>query len=180
MPRPDQLTIRAGRASDAAAIRELYITVAATSGNLARAPDEMTEEYVASCVSHSLADGVLLIAELAGVNGFAGELHAYRNGLKRFAHVLGALTVAVHPEAQGRGVGRALFEALLDEVLRSRPTIHRIELISSESNLRARKLYESLGFRAEGRFERGIVSPAGELEADIPMAWLRDRGSTGP
>ncbi len=174
MPRPDDLTIRAGRAGDAAAIRDLYVAVASTSGNLARAADEITDEYVASFMSHSLADGVLLVAELAGVNGIAGELHTYRNGLKRFAHVLGALTVAVHPQVQGRGVGRALFDTLLDEVHRTRPMINRIELISSESNVRARQLYESLGFRAEGRFERGIVSPAGQLEADIPMAWLRN------
>ncbi|HZF15111.1 MAG TPA: GNAT family N-acetyltransferase [Steroidobacteraceae bacterium] len=173
MPRPDHLTLRAGRASDAAAIRDLYIAVASSSGSLARAPDEMTGEYVASCIRASLADGVLLVAELAGLDGIAGELHAYRNGLKRFAHVLGSLTAAVHPDAQGRGIGRALLEALIDEVRRARPAIDRIELISSESNVRARKLYESLGFRAEGRFERGIVSPTGQLESDIPMAWLR-------
>lgn len=174
MSTSDPVSIRAGRASDAAAIRKLLVTVASSDGNLARAADEMTEEYVDDFVSASLADGVLLVAELAGISGIAGELHAYRNGIRRFAHVLGGLTVAVHPEAQGRGIGRRLFEVLLDDVRRNRPMIERIELITSESNVRARKLYESLGFRQQGRFERGILSPRGELEADIPMAWLRD------
>lgn len=167
--------IRPGETRDATAIRDLYMAAAGRSGSLARAPDEMTQDYVDSCVHRSLADGVLLVAELAGVGGLAGELHCHRNGLRRFAHVLGGLTVAVHPEAQGRGIGRRLFEALLEDVLGNRPTIERIELITSESNARARKLYAALGFREEGRFVRGIRSPSGELETDIPMAWLRDR-----
>jgi putative acetyltransferase len=174
MSESDPVSIRAGRASDAAAIRKLFVAVASSDGNLARAADEMTEEYVDSFVGASLADGVLLIAELPGIAGIAGELHAYRNGIRRFAHVLGGLTVAVHPQAQGRGIGRRLFATLLEDVRQNRPMIERIELITSESNVRARKLYESLGFRPQGRFERGIRSPRGELEADIPMAWLRE------
>ena len=165
--------IRTGRANDAAAIRDLYVTVARDSGSLARGADEVTDDYVNAFIARSLADGVLFVAEIQGASGIAGELHAYRNGLRRFSHVLGSLTVAVHPDAQGQGIGRRLFESMLAEVLSARPMISRIELITSASNVRARKLYESLGFRAEGRFEDGILSPQGVLETDIPMAWLR-------
>jgi ribosomal protein S18 acetylase RimI-like enzyme len=168
-----QPEIRTGRPSDAGAIRDLYIAVAQSSGNLARSADEITDDYVSTFVTRSLADGILLVAEIPELPGIAGELHAYRNGLKRFSHVLGGLTVAVHPEAQGRGIGRRLFESMLAEVQAERPLINRIELITSESNVRARKLYESLGFRAEGRFEGAILSPQGVVESDIPMAWLR-------
>ena len=165
--------IRPGRPDDVAAIRELYRAAAATPGGIARAPDEVTEEYVAEFVAGSLRRGVLLVAEVPGLPGLAGELHAWRSDLRVFEHVLGDLTVAVHPAAQGRGVGHLLFTVLLDFVTRELPGVSRIELITQESNHRALRLYESVGFRREGRLEGRIRSPGGGLEADIPMAWLR-------
>jgi len=165
--------LRHGRREDASAIRQLYKAVAATPGGIARAPAEVTTDYVNDFVSHSLDRGILIVAELPGLSGLAGELHTYRSDLRVFNHVLGDLTVAVHPAAQGQGIGRALFVRLLEAVTRDHADVTRVELITYESNVRALKLYESLGFRREGRLEGRIRSPAGGLEADIPMAWLR-------
>lgn len=167
------MTLRPGRLEDAAAIRALYQAVAATPGGIARAPDEVTGEYVEDFVTQSLQRGILLVAELTGLPGLAGELHAYRSELRVFAHVLGDLTVAIHPTAQGRGIGRQLFTRLLDLVTREHPDVTRVELVTQASNLRALRLYESVGFRREGRFEDRIRGPEGGMEADIPMAWLR-------
>jgi putative acetyltransferase len=165
--------LRPGRREDVPAIQELYKTVAATPGGIARTPAEVTRDYVDEFVSHSLDRGILIVAELAGLPGLAAELHAYRSDLHVFNHVLGDLTVAVHPSAQGQGIGRLLFVSLLDEVIRDHPDITRIELVTQESNVRALKLYESLGFRREGRLEGRIRIASGAVEADIPMAWLR-------
>ena len=112
-----------------------------------------------------------MVAEVPGLSGLAAELHAYRSELSLFAHVLGDLTVAVHPEAQGQGIGRQLFTLLLDEVTRDHPDITRVELVTAESNARALHLYESVGFNREGRFEGRIRNSSGGVEADIPMAW---------
>ena len=169
----EQARVRRGTRTDAAAIRALYATVAATPGGLARVPDEITNAYVEEVVERSVADGVIVVAELDGLAGLAGELHTYRAGLRVFAHVLGELTVAVHPTAQGRGIGRRLFEMLLQVVRLEQPDITRIELITQESNQRALRLYESLGFRREGRLEGRIRSPSGGVEADIPMSWRK-------
>ena len=166
-------TIRAGRAEDALAIRALYRAVAATPGGIARSPGEVTPAYVDGFVTKSLARGVILVAEQDGVPGLVAELHGYRSELRIFAHVLGELTVAVHPAAQGQGLGRQLFVRLLDIVTREHPGISRIELIAQESNHRALRLYEGLGFRREGRLEGRIRNPDGTLDADIPLAWLR-------
>ena len=163
--------IRAGRRNDSAAILELFVKVAEVSGGLARHADEMSLEYVDDCVAKSLANGVLLIAE--GDSRVLGELHTYGAGLRKFDHVLANLTVAVHPDAQGQGLGRRLFEALLTEVRDNHPDILRIELFTQESNLRGQRLYESVGFRRQGWSEKAIRGPTGELEADIPMAWQR-------
>ncbi|MEO8672759.1 MAG: N-acetyltransferase [Tahibacter sp.] len=151
---PD-IVIRTGTLADRGAVQALYRDVAATRGGLARHVDEITEGYVRDFVEHSLADGIFLIAERATPRALVGELHAYRNGLRNFSHVLGNLTVAVHPSAQGLGIGRRLFGMLLEQVHTHHPEIGRIELVAQESNVRAIALYESLGFRREGRFEAG-------------------------
>lgn len=166
--------IRSANADDVPAIERLYITVASTTGGLARQPDEISGEYITGFVTRSLSDGEIVVAEVAGLDGLAGELHTYRNPLRLFNHVYTNLTVAVHPEAQGRGVGKALFTALLDRVARDHPDIVRVELMTAERNRHARRLYESVGFVPEGRLDRAIRGADGTPEADIPMAWFRN------
>ena len=167
------LTLRPGRRDDIPAILALYRDVAATPGGIARSPGEVTSEYVEGFVSGSLTRGIILVAELQGLPGLAGEVHAYRSELGIFRHVLGELTVAVHPAAQGQGVGRQLFVMLLDLVTREHPDITRVELITQETNQRALRLYEGVGFRREGRLAGRIRGPDGSLDADIPLAWFR-------
>lgn len=166
-------TIRPGTTGDAPAIMALYRAVGATPGGIARSPDEVTRDYVEGFVSESLARGVVLVAELDGLPGLAGEVHAYRSGLRIFKHVLGELTVAVHPAAQGQGLGRQLFVRLLDVVRQEHPDITRVELVTQESNHRALRLYEGVGFKREGRLAGRIRNPDGTLDADIPLAWFR-------
>lgn len=165
--------LRHGRLEDAAAIRRLYLKVGATPGGIARTPPEVTSEYVNGFVADSVQRGIILVAELPDVAELAAELHAYRSDLEVFRHVMGDLTIAVHPSAQGRGIGRRLFTRLLDEVKHNHPDVSRVELITQEGNARALALYESLGFRREGRLEGRIRAPTGGYEADIPMAWYR-------
>ena len=167
------LTIRHGRRDDVAAILVLYRKVAATPGGIARSSDEVTSEYVEGFVSDSLDRGILLVAELDGLAGLAAELHTYRSELGIFRHVLGELTVAVHPDAQGRGIGRKLFERLLALVTAEHPDITRVELITAETNHRALRLYEGVGFKREGRLTGRIRAPDGSLDSDIPLAWHR-------
>ena len=162
------ITIRPSTPQDAPAIRQLYQRVSAESGGLARQPAEITEEYVGHFLTRSLAKGVALVAEHDGE--LVAEIHAYSAGLQIFAYVLGDLTVAIDASAQGRGLGRRLFQELLARVQTQFPEVSRVELLVRESNVRAIALYEQLGFRQEGRFE-GRVAIGTRLEADIPMAW---------
>lgn len=155
--------------ADADAIRALYQRVSAAGGGLARQPEEITPEYVAHFLTRSLAAGVVLVAERDCA--VIAEIHAYSAGLRIFAHVLGELTVAVDPAFQGQGIGRRLFTTLLATTREQQPHIRRVELLVRESNAGAIRLYEQLGFRREGRLE-GRVAGSGQLEADIPMAWL--------
>ncbi len=170
--------IRRATRDDIPAIERLYITVASTTGGLARQPDEISRDYIAGFVTRSLNDGEIVVAEVPDIDGVAGELHTYRNPLRLFSHVYTNLTVAVHPEVQGRGVGRALFTTLLEKVTREHPDIVRVELMTAERNHRAQRLYESVGFIREGRLDRAIRGEDGTPEADIPMAWFRSARPT--
>ena len=165
------LTIRLVNRDDARQILNLYHAVSAIEGGLARAKDEINEEYVTAFLTKAIAGGVSFVAVADEL--LVGEIHAYALGPRAFSHVLGELTVAVHPDYQGQGVGSALFRALLGEVEKNRPDILRVELIARESNARAIALYQRLGFVIEGRFEGRIQSVGGGHEADIPMAWRR-------
>jgi ribosomal protein S18 acetylase RimI-like enzyme len=166
-------SVRRATLDDVPAITAMYRLAAAYPVGLGRSPDEVTEAYVTDFVTHSLGDGEIFVAETDDFDGLAGEVHAYRNPLRRFRHVLTHLTTAVHPAVQGRGVGRALFTTLLDTVHRERPDILRVELLAAESNARALRLYESVGFVREGRMIGTTNRGDGGYDADIPMGWYR-------
>ncbi len=163
--------IRQASIDDQAAVLALYQAVAAVPGGIARAPGELSAGHVASFMQRAAADGIELVWEEDGQ--ILGDIHAARPGIACFAHVLSDLTIAVAPAGQGRGVGRALFQALLDHVLAEMPHITRVELFVRQSNERAQALYKSLGFVEEGRLRARVVNPQGVAEEDIIMGWLR-------
>jgi putative acetyltransferase len=156
--------------SQAGAVLSLYRAAAAGPGGLARRPDEMDLAYVEGFLARALAGGVTLGAWRGEV--LCGEIHASRIGPDQFAHVLSDLTVAVDPAWQGRGVGRALFQALFAAAAQLTPPVIRIELMAREGNADAIRLYQALGFLIDGRFEQRVRMPDGRLEADVAMSLL--------
>lgn len=164
--------IRFATLDDLEAIRALYHAVTLKGSGIARKTAEVTDSYVRSFIKKSTDLGIILVAQEA-VNGLlVAEIHAARMEPAVFGHVLSDLTVVVHPAFQASGIGRHLFKAFLQEVETRHPGILRGELVAKESNERAIRFYEQLGFVREGRFERRIASDGGGFEADIPMAWF--------
>ncbi|MES2130052.1 MAG: N-acetyltransferase [Pseudomonadota bacterium] len=163
--------IRMSTPADQAGIFALYKAVAAVPGGIARRPDEVSQAYVAGFMAEAFHGGVELVFEADG--RILGEIHTATPGIACFAHLLTDLTIAIAPEAQGKGVGRRLFQALLDHVSANMPHITRVELYARDTNKRARALYESLGFVEEGRLRSRINNASGEAETDTIMGWLR-------
>jgi len=157
---------------DAARVLALYRAVASQpNGGLARAADEYTLAHVEAVLGEATQTGVALLA-LDEDGTLLGMIDAMRIGPRQFDHVLSNLTVAVHPKAQGKGVGRALFAALFEAGTALTPAITRFELMVREGNTDAIRLYERLGFRIEGRYEARVRLPDGRIEADIAMGLL--------
>jgi putative acetyltransferase len=166
--------IRAATAADAPRILALYRAVASEPRGLIRLADEITADYAHAFMEKSATSGIQLVSEQD--TEIAAEIHAHRPGPARFTHVLSELTIAVAPASQGRGLGRALFAALLNRVRTSMPEIERVELVARAGNARAIDLYRSLGFREEGRLTRRVRDPDRHIDDDVPMAWLRADG----
>ena len=160
------LTIRPAGPEDVAALIVLHQAAAAVPDGLARRPDEITQAYVEHCIA-----GISFVA--VGPDGTIwGEIHAARETVALFSHVLSSLTVAVHPDCQGQGIGSRLFEALIAHARSMQPPILRIELAAGAGNPGAIRLYERLGFQHEGRqVARGRYTD-GRLEDDILMGLL--------
>ena len=167
-----QMNIRSASLDDHGNLLHLYKRVASIAGGLARLSDEIDDVYIKGFLENSIARGICLVAE-TGTNALQAEIHAYTPIPSCFAHVLSELTIAVDPDAQGKGLGRRIFETFMNIVETERPKVSRVELIARESNTKAIQFYETLGFVIEGRMKNRIASVGGGYESDIAMAWLR-------
>ena len=147
---------------------QALILMRRAEGGLGRLPDEMDLAWMEEALSGALAGG-LAIGAWDG-SRLVGLIKASRMPSVQFQHVLWDLTVAVDPQAQGRGIGQRLFEELLATAATLAPRIERIELVVREGLTHAIRLYERVGFRQEGRFERRFRLSDGTHEADLPMA----------
>jgi ribosomal protein S18 acetylase RimI-like enzyme len=166
------MKIRTAVPDDAGRIKALYKEVIKGGGGLARNEEEVTDEYVNSFIEKGLMNGLIIVAEHPDdPEQLIGEAHGYPSKVKTFKHVLSDFTIAVHPQFQGKKVGRTLFTIFLEEVGRNRTDIGKVELFVRESNDKAIRLYQSMGFLIEGRMEMRIKTREGFYEADIAMGW---------
>lgn len=91
-----------------------------------------------------------LVAEVdeEGAKKIVGVIQLYINKSLRVRHS-GFVAIMVHTEYQGKGIGRKLFEKLLD-IADNWIMLTRLELGVFVDNERAINLYKSLGFVIEG------------------------------
>jgi putative acetyltransferase len=164
-PDMSQIALRPLSLADAP---ELLVLMRRAEGGLGRLPDEMDLPWMEEALTSALAGG-LAIGAWDGPR-LVGMIKTSRMPSVQFQHVLWDLTVAVDPDAQGRGIGYRLFAELLANAAALTPRVERVELVVREGLTHAIRLYERLGFRREGRFERRFRLSDGTYEADVAMA----------
>lgn len=166
------MKIRKAEISDLEQILALHKETAKTPNGIARKPHEINEENVRDFLEKSLKSGLIFVAEdTANPHRLIAEIHCYKHEAECFKHTLSNLTIAVHPNFQGQGVGRKIFAHLLTRVEVQHPEIARVELMVRQSNKRAIKLYQDLGFEIEGHCKNRILNNEGQLDSDIMMGW---------
>jgi ribosomal protein S18 acetylase RimI-like enzyme len=164
---------RLAKVSDKDSVIKLYRKVAHDVGGIAREETEITDDYVKNFMCKSVLSGIELVVDHPENKGeIIAEVHCYKPEPKVFHHILSDLTVVVHPDFQGKGLGRILFQHLL-KLIEDKAEVLRVELIARESNQKAIEFYKTLGFKIEGRMEGRIYSN-GSFEADIPMAYVKN------
>ncbi len=173
-PHPADVSLRPLGMADAPAV---LVLMRRAEGGLGRLPDEMDPPWMEEALSGALRGGLALGA-WDGSN-LVGVIKASRMPSVQFQHVLWDLTVAVAPEAQGRGIAHRLFQELLANAAALTPRVERVELVVREGLTHAIRLYERVGFRQEGRFERRFRLADGTYEADLPMALLMEQSVIG-
>jgi RimJ/RimL family protein N-acetyltransferase len=119
-------------------------------------------------VEHVIAGGGVHLVALDASGAVVGWCDIERRRREGFRHV-GRLGIGMVPEVRGRGLGRRLMMEGIDAARRQ--GMERIELEVFASNTRAIALYESLGFRHEGR-KRHARKLDGAYDDDVLMALL--------
>lgn len=164
----DELTFK--EINDALALKNLYGLVSNESGTLARFSSETDLIYFETVLKKSFENGINIgVYDKEQLIAF---IYAYKFEPKIFNHVLANMTIGVHPNYQGKGIGSKLLETFIDQV-RKNKEINRIELFTPAINLYAIKLYQRHGFKQEGVFKNRVMLKE-NLVNDIAMAWLRD------
>lgn len=167
------VTTRFANIEDEEKIYLLYKQVAKQVGGLAREEDEITETYVSTHLQKAIQKGIALVIENPdNKNELLAEIHCYKPEQRVFHHIFSELTIVVHPDFQSKGLGKLIFTSLLKQIEENRLDVLRVELIVRESNVKAIRFYQSMGFKIEGRLEQRIHNVTNEFEADIPMAWI--------
>lgn len=137
-----------------------------------------SEQYRATLEGTMADQGRFILgAALTGSDGtpsespLVGTLALIRSQSERERHKASAVGMYVASEATGRGVGRALVEALLERARRI-DGLRQVQLVVTSTNVAARGLYESLGFVAYGREREGLRVGDTFYDADLMAYFL--------
>ena len=138
-------------------------------GRLVARPSELPAAYERRLIALAQArNGVYVVAEEE--RKLVGFSSLRPMDLRATEHVY-RLSIVLALSHVGQGIGKRLMKDLLARAKRMR-RILKVELLVRASNLRARRLYESFGFRIEGRLRDRIRLPDGSFVDDLSMAWF--------
>ena len=159
-------------AADIPELFNLYRQVA-VAGGLGRSAEEVNISYIQDFVTKSLTRGLILVlSPLSDKNIIVAEIHGYTLGLSTFAHVFEQVTMVVHPDMQGKGLGKILLNELQSQIQATWPQIKKVELMCFGNNQRALNLYLHNGFEIEGRRKSRVHLPDGTFTDGIALAWF--------
>jgi GNAT superfamily N-acetyltransferase len=146
--------IRKLNPTDVAAYRALRVEIigAHPTAFTSSVAEEMAADdarFLADFGPHAWVMGAFEGADLIGVAGLRAERK------RQAAHKATLFGMAVRAAAHGKGVGRALVRAVIEEARRS--GLKQLVLTYTEGNLPAERLYRACGFVEFGREPRAVI-----------------------
>lgn len=144
------IEIREATEQDQPSINAMDIAIYEIGDGVIMSIDELRQVQIekADVRIPKVGDGILQVAVNHSL--VVGQAALRRRTLVALSHVAG-VDLSVHPEWQGKGIGRALMDTIMAWGLDPVNELSRIELQVRGDNHRAIALYESLGFQHEGR-----------------------------
>lgn len=115
------------------------------------------ETYIEQQSSGAVAFGAFADEQLVGITVWKGDERI------RLSHRAKIGQVYVKPEYRGRGVGRMMMKAVIEDAF-SNPNIEAVSLEVVNTNAAAIHVYEELGFKTYGVFERYFKTENGYLD----------------
>lgn len=141
--------IRAADPSDAVSIKEIWNHYIRHTAVTFLPSEKTTQDIEALIMAREDAGEAVLVIEDKGICGFA-TYGPFRNGLGyRFQK---EHTILLHPDAKGKGMGRALLEALVRDARGK--NIQSLWAGISASNEAAVRFHQNFGFQDGARLNR--------------------------
>ena len=163
-----EILLRSAKPDDASMLKDYLKTVSGETRFLSKEADEVTitdEQEAAFIEKMSSPRNLLIIAFFDGE--YAGNCSFDTNGeSRRNAHRAG-LGIALFEKFTGKGLGSILMEKALKCAKELGYT--QMELTVVSANERAKKLYESFGFKEYGRLPNANKYDDGTFSDDIFM-----------
>ncbi len=157
-------TLRPPKIGDGADVAALFNQPRVTAGTL-QIPFA-SEDGLDDWLTKSNINTRFVIADVGG--RAVGFIRLNRQG-GRMSHI-GELFISVHDDHQGKGIGQALMKAAID-IADNWMGLIRLQLEVLVDNVDAIRLYETHGFKREGRARAGTLRD-GELVDHYYMARL--------
>ena len=170
MPRAPGVTVRRAEPSDHEGVWRTLLDEEAFSGTL-QLPHPSKEMWRKRFSEHTDGDYILVACAGDEIVGHAGLHPAGKSPRRSHSMMLG---MTVHKDWQGKGVGTALLQALVD-LADGWLNVTRLELTVYTDNERAIALYRKFGFEVEGT-HRAFALRAGRYVDTHTMARVKPKG----
>jgi len=161
------IKIRRAEPDDCAAVYEMFASPKVYAGTL-QVPYPSKEYWRQRLSQNADSDYQLVAIDQDRIVGMV-NVKTFPNKPRR--HHVGAIGICVHEEWQGKGVGTALMQAIVD-LADNWLNLRRLELEVYADNEAAIHLYERFGFEVEGRLRQHAFRN-GQYIDSIVMGRLR-------
>jgi ribosomal protein S18 acetylase RimI-like enzyme len=111
-------------------------------------PRKEVQERVERMIKHADSPSIFLVARDVSDEKIVGICIAEVGDTANTKHV-GWLRIDVHPDYQRQGIGTNLLDMMMVEA--KEDGLRRLEITSYEPNIQARKLFQKIGFKTEGK-----------------------------
>lgn len=144
------MTIRKAERKDIEALLEIYNYEVVNGVSTLDINPRTTEQWTEWFDSHNIKNHPLIVSEEKGVITGYASLSSYR-AKEAYASTV-ELSIYIHPDFRGKGVGAALMGEIL-KIAREDKTVHTVVSVITSGNAASERLHDKFGFIFSGKIK---------------------------